>query len=78
MIAVPKPIFFKAVAFKEERHTVENITMGLETTMQEAGIYKFTGIVTDNTPNMKAAWKILKQKYLEKIFLNCWIHGIHL
>ena len=33
MIAAPKPIFFKAVAFKKERHTAENIIIGLETTM---------------------------------------------
>jgi len=55
MIAVPKPIFFKAVAFKEKCHTIENITMGLETTMQKADIHKFTEIVTDNISNIKVA-----------------------
>ena len=78
MISAPKPMFFKAVAFKEERHTAENIALGLETTMKEAGINKFGAVITDNAPNMKAAWKILKQKYPQKIFLGCWAHGIHL
>ena len=78
MISAPKPMFFKATAFKEERHTAENIAVGLENTMKEAGIDKFTAIITDNAPNMKAAWKILKQKYPKKIFLGCWAHGIHL
>jgi len=78
MISAPKPMFFKATAFKEERHTAENIAVGLENTMKEAGIDKFTAIITDNAPNMKTAWKILKQKYPKKIFLGCWAHGIHL
>src|SRR4051794_33983237 len=46
--------------------------------MIEAGINKFTAVITDNAPNMKAVWKILKQKYPKKIFLGCWAHGIHL
>ncbi|EXX61861.1 hypothetical protein RirG_167190 [Rhizophagus irregularis DAOM 197198w] len=78
MISTPKPLFFKATAFKEERHTAENIALGLETTMKDAGINKFGAIITDNASNMKAAWKILKQKYPKKIFLGCWAHGIHL
>ncbi|GBC06689.1 hypothetical protein RclHR1_00070056 [Rhizophagus clarus] len=78
MISVPKPIFFKVTAFKEECHTAENIAKGLKATMEEAGINKFFAIITDNTPNMKAAWKMLKQKYPKKIFLGCWAHGIYL
>src|SRR3954465_8237660 len=78
MISAPKLMFYKAIAFKEERHTAENIAIGLENTMIEAGINKFTAVITDNAPNMKAAWKILKQKYPKKIFLGCWAHGIHL
>ena len=71
MISAPKPMFFKATAFKKKRHTAENIALGLETTMKNAGINKFGAVITDNTPNIKAAWKILKQKYPKKIFLGC-------
>ena len=71
-------MFFKATAFKEERHTAENIAIGLEATIEEAGINKFAAIIIDNAPNMKVTWKILKQKYPQKIFLGCWAYGIHL
>ncbi|EXX69557.1 hypothetical protein GLOIN_2v1475481 [Rhizophagus irregularis DAOM 181602=DAOM 197198] len=54
-LSTPKPLFFKATAFKEERHTSENIALGLETTMKDADINKFGAIITDNAPNMKAA-----------------------
>ena len=41
MIPAPKPIFYKATSFKEERYTAKNIaTAGLETVMIEAGINK--------------------------------------
>jgi len=46
--------------------------------MKEVSINKFAAIITDNAPNMKPTWKILKQKYPKKIFLGCWAHGIHL
>ena len=45
MISAPKPMFFKATAFKEERHTAGNIAIGLETVMEEAGINKFSAIM---------------------------------
>ncbi|PKC02046.1 hypothetical protein RhiirA5_381253 [Rhizophagus irregularis] len=76
MILTPKPLFFKATAFKKERHIAENIALGLETTMKDAGINKFGAIITDNALNMKTAWKILKQKYPKKIFLGCWVHEV--
>ncbi len=55
MIVALKSIFFKTIAFKEEYHTVENIAIELETTMQKADIHKFTEIVTDNISNIKVA-----------------------
>ncbi|CAB5380372.1 hypothetical protein RhiirA5_423981 [Rhizophagus irregularis] len=55
IISTLKLLFFKATAFKKERHTAENIALRLETTMKDAGINKFGAIITDNAPNMKAA-----------------------
>ncbi|RGB26694.1 hypothetical protein C1646_720442, partial [Rhizophagus diaphanus] len=69
MISMPKPLFFKATAFKKERHTAENIALELEITMKDAGINKFGAIITDNALNIKAAWKILKQKYPKNLWM---------
>ncbi|RGB33052.1 hypothetical protein C1646_789339 [Rhizophagus diaphanus] len=55
MILTSKLLFFKTTAFKEERHTAENIILRLETTMKDAGINKFNAIITDNALNIKAA-----------------------
>ncbi|CAB5295631.1 unnamed protein product [Rhizophagus irregularis] len=56
----------------------ENIAKDIKDIMIEAGINKFVAVITDNANNMKAAWRILKEKYPNKIFLGCWTHGINL
>lgn len=78
MITTPKPIFYKSVNTKEQSHNAENIAKGIENVMIEVGIDKFVAVITDNANNMKAAWRILKEKYPNKIFLGCWAHGINL
>ncbi|CAB5183110.1 unnamed protein product [Rhizophagus irregularis] len=78
IITTPKPIFYKSVYTKEEHHTGENIAKGIEECMISIGIDKFTAVITDNANNMKSAWRILKEKYADKIFLGCWAHGINL
>jgi hypothetical protein len=35
-------------------------------------------MVTDNAPNMKAAWKLLSQKYPWIVFEGCKAHGLDL
>ncbi|CAG8722094.1 39957_t:CDS:2 [Gigaspora margarita] len=78
MITTPKPLFYKSVHTKEDQYTAQNIAEGIDKVMQELGINKFVAVITDNTPNMKAAWHILKNQYLTKVFLECWAHGINL
>ncbi|CAG8835399.1 27303_t:CDS:2, partial [Gigaspora margarita] len=78
MITTPKPLFYKSVHTKEDQHTAQNIAEGIDKVMQELGVDKFVAIITDNAPNMKAAWRILKNQYPTKVFLGCWAHGINL
>jgi len=78
MITTPKPFFYKATSMNEERHTAENIANGIDNIIDEIGISKVAAVITDNAPNMKAAWRILQRKYPQKIFLGCWAHAIHL
>ncbi|CAG8471979.1 1015_t:CDS:2, partial [Scutellospora calospora] len=84
MIATPAPIFYKSVHTCKEHHIAENIANRINNMIQETGINKYVGIITDNTKNMKAAWNILKVKYLDKLnlkklwdFLEPFINFIH-
>lgn len=67
MVTTPKPIFYKSVPTKEERHTAQNIAAGIKQTIEEIGEKKVVAVVTDNAANMKAAWAILKQEYPHKV-----------
>ena len=67
MVTTPKPIFYKSVLTKKERHTAQNIAAGIKQTIEEIGKEKVVAIVTDNAANMKAAWSILKQIYPQKV-----------
>ncbi|CAG8807640.1 26293_t:CDS:2, partial [Gigaspora margarita] len=78
MITTPKPLFYKSVHTKEDQHTVQNIAKGIDKVMQELGVDKFVAVITNNAPNIKATWHILKNQYPTKVFLRCWAHGINL
>ncbi|CAG8510928.1 1505_t:CDS:2, partial [Scutellospora calospora] len=67
MITTPKPLFYKSVYTKEDKHMAQNIAEGIDKAMQELDINKFVAMITDNAPNMKAAWCILKNQYPSKI-----------
>ncbi|CAG8744906.1 7760_t:CDS:2, partial [Dentiscutata erythropus] len=42
------------------QHTAINIAEGIEAVMYKLDINKFIAVITDNAPNIKAAWCILK------------------
>ncbi|CAG8546078.1 20273_t:CDS:2 [Gigaspora rosea] len=48
------------------------------TKMEEVGIHKFSSVITDMAANMKAAWKIIEEKYPHIICLGCSSHVINL
>ena len=48
MVTTPKPIFYKSVPTKEERHTAQNIAAGIKQTIKEIRKEKVVAIVTDN------------------------------
>ena len=78
MITTLKLIFYKSVYIKEIYYIEKNIAKEIEDCIILIKIEKFVAIITDNANNIKLAWKILKKKYSNKIFLKYWIYGINL
>lgn len=54
------------------------IANALSKVIEEIGVTKVAGVVTDNAANMVAAWKILEQKYPSVIVNGCGAHTINL
>lgn len=63
IITTPKPVFFKTLATKEERHTGEYMHEQLSQIFEEVGAQRIIGCVTDNARNMTKAWELLAEKY---------------
>ncbi|RIA82304.1 hypothetical protein C1645_835566 [Glomus cerebriforme] len=49
---------------------------GIEECMLLIGIDKFMAVITDNANNIKLVWRILKEKYADKIFLKSTLQRI--
>lgn len=46
--------------------------------IQEVGASKIYALVTDNAANMKAAWQMIKHKYVHITAYGCVAHGLNL
>jgi len=68
-----KPVFWKAIETKEERHTSAFIAQEFETVINEVGANKVAAVITDNASNMRGAHKLLQIKYPNIFFLGKYI-----
>lgn len=78
ILCTPSPIFYKSMTLGEESHTGENIYSVLKSVIKEVGPNKIQAVVTDNAPNMKAAWELLKEDYPHLITYGCIAHSLNL
>lgn len=46
--------------------------------IERFGPYKFAGLVSDNAANMKAAWKLVEDRYPHISTYGCLAHGLNL
>ncbi|CAG8853852.1 8691_t:CDS:1, partial [Gigaspora margarita] len=75
---LPNLVFYDAIFSGEAHHTAEWIAIQISAKMKEIGIQKFSSVITDTAANMKAAWKIIEEKYPHIICLGCSLHVINL
>lgn len=78
IICLPNPVFYDAIFSGEAHHTAEWMASQIIIKMEEIGIHKFSSVITDTAANMKAAWKIIEEKYPDIICFGCASHVINL
>lgn len=75
----PKPVFWRAIRNtstpKDAAFYASQIKNAIEG-LPDRNV--LSGIVTDNAPVMKAAWKILQPEYPNVHFVGCFAHGLNL
>jgi len=73
-----KPVLFGTDDTTEVVQNASAIAQALGKVIEEVGVPKVAGVVTDNAPNMVAAWKILEEKYPTLIANGCGAHTFNL
>jgi len=78
VISKPEPLFVDFIMSKENRHSATYLAEEMEKFMMKHDPKKFLVIIGDNAANMRAAFKILKEKYPSIVPLGCLAHLLHL
>ena len=81
VVSQPKPIFWKSfhtnLKSHKEEYIATKILKVIEELESECGKTVF-GLVTDNTSNMRKAWRLIEEKYPAIICCGCAVHGLNL
>ena len=77
--AIGRPsVFFKSINTSGVSQTAKNVAEAICEVIDELGSDKFVGVVTDNAANMRAAWRIIKDRYPHISAFGCAAHCLNL
>lgn len=72
-----KPFFYKSINTSGVRQDAQAVTDEIVTIIEELGPEKFCSVVTDNAPVMKAAWKLIEEKFSHISANGCAAHNTY-
>ncbi|KAE9546800.1 hypothetical protein FO519_009988 [Halicephalobus sp. NKZ332] len=78
IVHTPKPYLFNSINATSDAHDGVFICKVLSSEIEKLGPQKIVALVTDNAPNMKAAWKLINQSYPWIVCEGCKAHGVDL
>jgi hypothetical protein len=73
-----KPFFYTSICTSGIIQNPKAIADEIKKVIDDLGAEKFVALVTDNAPSMKAAWKIIEEKYPHISAYGCSAHGVNL
>lgn len=76
IIATPAPLFYKCTEAKEETYTSSFIAGELKEIINEVGPQKVFAVVTDDAPEMMAAWAEVEEAFPHISAIGCTAFGI--
>lgn len=71
-------IFFKSFNTSGITQNTDAIVAAISGIIEELGAGKFTAVVTDNAPVMRAAWELLEEQYPNISCFGCAAHALNL
>ncbi|XP_032391867.1 uncharacterized protein LOC116701931 [Etheostoma spectabile] len=76
VVATPVPLFYKRATTKEQTYTSTFIAEELKDIINEVGPQKVFAVVTDNTPEMMAAWAQVEEAFPHISAIGCTLCGV--
>lgn len=73
-----KPFFYKSIDTTGISQNAPAIASSILKVIDELGAHKFSSVVTDNAPVMKAAWKLIEETYPNISANGCAAHAVNL
>lgn len=78
IVTTPKPFFYKCVYPGTNHETAVYLFTQLKALIDEIGPSKIVAVVTDNTNNMKAMWRMVESEYEHIFAVGCASHTLNL
>ncbi|XP_051246475.1 uncharacterized protein LOC127357924 isoform X2 [Dicentrarchus labrax] len=76
IVATPVPMFYKCIKTKERTHTSTFIAEELKDVINEVGPQKVFSVVTDDAPEMMAAWAQVEEAFPHISAIGCTACGV--
>lgn len=76
VVATPVPLFYKCTKTKEQTHTSSSIAEELKDVINEVGPQKVFAVITDDAPEMMAAWARVEEAFPHISAIGCTACGI--
>ncbi|XP_035536690.1 uncharacterized protein LOC118342306 [Morone saxatilis] len=76
VVATPVPMFYKCTKTKERTHTSTFIAEELKEVINEVGPQKVFSVVTDDAPEMMAAWAQVEEAFPHISAIGCTARGV--
>ena len=76
VVATPVPLLYKCTNMKEQSHTSASIAEELKEIINEVGPQKVFAVMTDNAPEMMAAWAQVEEAFPHVSAIGCTAYGI--
>ena len=73
-----KPFFYDSVNTSGVRQNSQAVASEIVNVIEQLGSEKFSSVITDNAPVMKAAWKIIEAKFPTISAVGCAAHATNL
>lgn len=78
LLTTPDPVFLKSITPGTQAETAQYLAEEIKSVIEEIGSRRFICVITDNASNMRAAWRIIGEEFINISCVGCAAHTFNL